>query len=94
MESRKHRQTAERIAAKKGAQYNSDKGVDIVTASQAIEVEPAETVREGVRQLQGYRKPAYIAGTDSDAVEAALDATRGTTIGVMDSRGKDRKSVV
>ena len=87
MESRKHRQTAERIAAKKRTSYNPDKGVDIVTPTQAIEVETSETVRGGIRQLQGHRRSAYIAGVDKAAVEAALDVTEGTTVGVMDKDG-------
>ncbi|MCG8561918.1 MAG: hypothetical protein MI824_19140 [Hyphomicrobiales bacterium] len=51
MESKKHRQTAERIAAKKRTTYNADQGVDIVTPTQAIEVETAETVRARRRKL-------------------------------------------
>jgi hypothetical protein len=38
-------------------------------------------------QLQGYRKPDYIAGTNKEAVEKALEVARGTTVGVMDSQG-------
>ena len=40
------------------------------------------------RQLQGHRKPVYVAGTTQEAVDKALKATQGTTIGVMNNRGK------
>ena len=81
----KHDATAERIAKKKGTSYNQGQGPDVNTSRQAIEVETAETVRDGLRQLQGFRKPVYIAGADKAATQAALEATEGTTVGVMDS---------
>jgi len=37
--------------------------------------------------LQGHHGPVFIAGTNKAAVEAALEATVGTTIGVMDNHG-------
>lgn len=45
-------------------------------------------MRDGLRQLQGFRKPVYIAGADAEATQAALDATKGTTVGVMNPQGK------
>ena len=42
----------------------------------------------GLRQLQGYNRPVYIAGADKAATDAALKATEGTTVGVMNSQGK------
>ena len=54
----------------------------------AIEVETANTVRDGMRQLRGFRKPVYIAGSSVRATEAALEAAQGTTVGVMDPNGK------
>lgn len=87
-ESRSHKTTANRIANKYGTEYQGHDGVDVVTSRIAVEVETPETVADGVRQLQGHRKPAYIAGTNQDAVEKALERTKGTTIGVMDSRGR------
>ena len=87
-ESRSHKTTANRIADKLGADYNSADGVDIVTPSVAVEVETADTVRDGVRQLQGHQKRVYIAGTNQEAVKTALEATEGTTIGVMDNQGE------
>ena len=84
----KHDETAKRIARKKGVEYNKGQGPDIVTPSQAIEVETERTVKDGLRQLRGFQKPVYIAGADAAATNAALKATDGTTVGVMNSRGK------
>jgi hypothetical protein len=50
----KHDRIAREIADKKGMEYHSDKGVDIRTPRQAIEVEvDAGKFKEGVRQLRG-----------------------------------------
>ena len=86
-ESRSHRTAANRIARKYRTEYNEGPGADIQTSQAAVEVEPAESIPEAKRQLQGYRKRVYIAGTNQKAVEKALEATKGTTIGVMDSQG-------
>lgn len=85
--SSKHDKTASRLAGKNRADYNRGQGPDVNTPRRAIEVETADTVRDGLRQLQGFRKPVYIAGADAKATRAALDATKGTTVGVMDSQG-------
>ena len=39
-------------------------------------------------QLQGYKKSVYIAGVNQKAVEKALEATEGTTVGVMNNQGE------
>ena len=83
----KHDDTAKRIAEKDGADYNRGKGADVISSRRAIEVETAETAQDGLRQLQGHRKPVYIAGVDDNAVQEALEATEGTTVGVMDADG-------
>ena len=84
----KHDKTAERLARKEGVDYNRSQGPDVVSPRRAIEVETAETARDGLRQLQGFNKPVYIAGADAEATEAALKAAEGTTVGVMNSQGK------
>ncbi len=86
-EGRSHKTAANRIAKKFTAQYNDADGVDIVTNNIAIEVETDSTVKSGIRQLQGHKKPSYIAGANQEAVKKALEATEGTTIGVMDNQG-------
>ena len=87
-EGRSHKTTANRLAALHGAEYNKGKGADIKTQSVAIEVETPETIGDAGRQLQGHRREVYVAGTNQDAVEKALDRYSGTTIGVMDNQGK------
>lgn len=87
-ESRSHRTTSIRIAKKLDGAYNSKRGVDIVTPNIAVEVETENTAASGVRQLQGHKKPVYIAGTNKKAVARALKATERTTIGVMDNQGR------
>lgn len=84
----KHDETARRLARRDGVDYNRGKGADVIGNRRAIEVETAKTARDGLRQLQGYRKPVYIAGADAKATKAALKAAEGTTVGVMNSKGK------
>ena len=86
-ESKSHKATANRLANKFGTEYNTCKGADIKTDNVAIEVETPETIRDASRQLQGHKKPVYIAGTNKEAVDIALETTKGTTIGVMDNQG-------
>jgi hypothetical protein len=88
MESRSHKTTANRLAKKFKTDYNQGQGADIQAGNVAIEVETADTVNDASRQLQGYKKSVYVAGTDKKAVEKALDKYKDTTIGVMDNQGK------
>ena len=87
-ESKPHRSTANKLAKKHGTNYNKGKGADIKASNIAIEVETPGTVKGGLRQLQGHRKPSYIAGTNKAAVEKAIEVTKGTTVGVMDNNGR------
>ncbi len=88
-ESKSHKTAANRIAKKYGTEYNNrGKGADIVTDRVAIEVETPESVSDASRQLQGHKKRVYIAGTNKEAIEKALEVTKETTIGVMDNQGK------
>jgi hypothetical protein len=87
-ESRSHKTTANRIAKKFKTDYNSGEGVDIKSKRANVEVETLETVSYAPSQLRGHRGPSYIAGTNKAAVEKAIEATKGTTIGVMDNQGK------
>ncbi len=87
-ESRSHKITANRIAKKFNTEYNDQEGVDINPSQLAVEVETPETVKDGIRQLKGFRKPVYIACTNQEAVQKALELTKNTTVGIMDSQGK------
>lgn len=82
-----HDQTARRIAKKEGVPYNQGQGPDINAPSRAVEVETAATVRDSLRQLRGFRKPVYVAGADQKATQEALEATQGSTVGVMNPQG-------
>ena len=91
-ESQSHKTAANRIARKFNVDYNNYEGVDIKSNRATVEVETPDTVNDGLRQLQGHRGPVYIAGTNQEAVNKAIDATEGTTIGVMDNQGNIVKS--
>lgn len=88
MESRKHKQIANKIARIKGSDYHSDKGVDVRTASQAIEIEvdPA-AFGHAKKQLAGSTRTPYLA-VPKPLVKEALEATSGTRFGVMDENAK------
>ena len=85
--SRSHDIAANRIAKKLGTEYNKGQGPDIKTPKMVVEVETDGTVKDGLRQLRGFRKSVYIAGSNQEAVKAALKATKDTTVGVMDAQG-------
>ena len=87
-ESKKHEEAAKLIARQAGTTYNRGKGADVIGSNRVVEVETKSTVSDGPRQLQGYRRPVYIAGADQRATEMALERTKGTTIGVMNPQGK------
>ena len=86
-ESKSHKTTSNRIAKKHNADYNNGKGVDINSPRATIEVETPDTVGDAPGQLRGHRGPVYIAGTNTDAVQKAIEVTKDTTIGVMDNQG-------
>jgi len=88
MESRKHKQIAQKIARLKGTDYHSDKGVDIRTKSQAIEVEvDAAALGHAKKQLAGSTRTPYIA-VPPEIKKDALESVKGTRFGVMTSTGK------
>jgi len=87
----KHDRSAKEIAERKGAEYHSDRGGDIRTPTQAIEVEvDANKLKEGVRQLHGTNKARYLA-VPNELVKEAIEYTKGTGVGVMNEHSKIRK---
>jgi len=87
MAKSKHDQIARRIARKRGGKYPPKKGADIVNAREAIEVEvDPNKFSDGIRQLQGYHKPRYLAVPNS-LVPLAKKRTKGLKTGVMDENG-------
>lgn len=88
MESRKHKALAEKLAKIKGTDYHGDKGVDIRTAEQAIEVEvDSNSLGQAKQQLAGSTKTPYIA-VPPEIRKEAIEATEGTRFGVMGPTGK------
>ena len=85
--SHAHERVAKKLAKKYGAEYPPRAGVDVVTNNIAIEVETLGGVKQGIQQLQGHKKRAYIAGVNKATVQEAMAATEGTTIGVIDKDG-------
>ncbi len=87
----KHDKIAKEIAEKKDTVYHSDKGVDIRTSTQAIEVEiDPNKFKEGVRQLQGTEKSRYLA-VPNELVKEAIKYTANIGVGVMNEKGKIKK---
>ena len=87
----KHDRIAKEIAEKKGTVYHSDKGVDVRTSTQAIEVEvDAGTLKDGVRQLRGTSKARYLA-VPNELVKEAIEYTENSGVGVMNEHGKIKK---
>jgi hypothetical protein len=84
----KHDQVALRLARQNGATYNRGPGADVQSGRRVIEVESANTVGDASRQLRGYQRAVYVAGTDNNAVKAALDHYKNTTVGVMRPSGE------
>lgn len=86
-ESRSHKTAAKRLAGLYNAEYNPGPGADIKATGITIEVETPDTVADAGRQLKGHRGPVYVAGTNKEAVQQALDRYGDSTIGVMDNKG-------
>ena len=87
----KHDEIAKRLAKKEGTNYNKGKGPDIVTSKRVIEVATHEgDLKDSIRQLQGFKKPRYLA-TTSDMVPKAKKISKGTKVGVMGPTGRIAK---
>lgn len=85
----KHDKVAARLAKELRTTYNRGQGPDIVTSELAIEVETKKSLqKDGLRQLQGFRKAVYVAMTDDADIPYALNMTNGTTVGVVDRNGR------
>lgn len=83
----KHDKIAQRIAKRRGGRYPPQKGADVVNRREAIEVEvDLNRFSQGIRQLQGYRKPRYLAVPNA-LVPQAKKRTKGLKTGVMDEKG-------
>lgn len=89
----RHDEVATKLAKKFGTTYNRGPGPDIETNSLAIEVETKESLRrDGLRQLRNIRKRVYIAMTEDKDIPDAMERTKNTTVGVMNTSGGIVKS--
>jgi len=87
----KHDKIAKQVGKRRKTKYNPVKGADFNASNFAGEVETKrEGLREGIRQLQGYKKPSYLI-VPKNLVKDAIEKTEKTTLGVMDETGKIRK---
>lgn len=83
----KHDDIARKLARKFNTDYNPSKGVDVRPPGKAIEVEiKLNTISDGVRQLQGYKDPRYLA-VPKNIAPKVIDRVKNTKIGVMDQNG-------
>jgi glutathione synthase/RimK-type ligase-like ATP-grasp enzyme len=88
MAKSKHDEIAEKLAKEFGTDYKSHKGIDIITKNRVIEVETKKnSISQGIDQVQNSSKARYLA-VNKININAALNATKGTGIGVMSESGK------
>ena len=87
MAKSKHDQIAENLATKFKTEYKKHKGIDIVTKDRVIEVEATKNgIYQGINQVKRSSKARYLAVNNRN-IQNALNATKGTGIGVMDEKG-------
>jgi len=88
MAKSKHDQIAERLAKKFGVEYKKSEGIDIVTKEKAIEIETKKgSLYQGINQIKRASKARYLAVNKLN-IKNALEATKGTGIGVMGPTGR------
>jgi len=84
----KHDEIANKLAKKFKTEYKSDKGIDLVTRDKVIEVETKKSsLSQGIGQVVKSEKARYLA-VNKPNIKNALEATKGTGIGVMSEAGR------
>lgn len=84
----KHDEIAIKLAKKFNTEYKSDKGIDLVTSNQVIEVETKKAgIPQGIKQVVKSSKPRYLA-VNKININNAIEATQRTGVGVMSEAGK------
>jgi len=84
----RHDEIANKLAKKLKTEYKSDKGIDLVTKDKVIEVETKKSgLLQGIKQVVKSSKPRYLA-VNKINITNALEATKGTGIGVMSEAGR------
>ncbi len=88
MSMSKHDEIASKLAKKFGTEYKSHKGIDIVLPKRVIEVETKKAgIQQGIQQVAKSSKARYLA-VNKPNIKNAIDATKGTGIGVMSETGR------
>jgi hypothetical protein len=82
-----HATTINRIVRRYRGRPGLELDVDIETPDGVIEVETEATISRGIKHLKRFGGPVYLAVTNKEALPAALRATDGSRIGVMDPQG-------
>jgi len=82
-----HTKTAKRIAQRYGGDYTKGDGIDIIIDDLSIEVETSPTLSAGVARLKDLPGRIYVAVTNLESIEDALEHVIGTRVGVMDPEG-------
>ncbi len=83
----KHDEIANRLAKKLKTKYKSNKGIDLVIKDKVIEVETKKSgIYQGIKQVEKSSKARYLA-VNKVNVKNAINATRGTGIGIMGEMG-------
>ncbi len=82
-----HSTTVNRIVRRYSGRPGLDLRVDVEAPEGIIEVETEATIPRGIRHLKTLRGPVFLAVTNKEALPAALRATDGSRIGVMDPQG-------
>lgn len=79
---------ARALAAKYGVAWNRGHGPDIRTEDIIINIENVRTLDTACGRLRGFRGPVYVACANDQDIADAEYWTEGSTVGIMDARGK------
>ncbi len=83
-----HDQIANKLAKKFGTDYKSDKGIDLVLPNRVIEIETKKAgIQQGIKQVERSSKARYLA-VNKININNAIEATKGTGIGIMSKAGR------
>lgn len=84
----KHDEVANKLAKIFRTPYKSDKGIDLVTSTKVIEIEVKKSsLPQGINQVVKSQKARYLA-VNKINIQNALEAAKGTGVGVMSETGR------
>lgn len=84
----KHDEIANKLAKKFKTEYKSDKGIDLVLKDKVVEIETKKSsLPQGIGQVVKSQKARYLA-VNKININNALEATKGTGVGVMSETGR------